>query len=207
VGRAAVAFDWRAREFAVMRGSALGGNLDVGSRAFKSDFSFWRASIFWEQGIRFFRRHNLVYILGATLGKDLPLWWETTAGGNNLRGYLGQQFRGDTQLNARAEYHFPLFSVGSLDVRALGFYDLAAIWYRSLPLDNQVGDYWVRPGDGRSFNINYVAQGFDSKRDVHTDVGGGLRFFLRSVAVPLVGLDVGWGLESHIPRFILIVGA
>jgi outer membrane protein insertion porin family len=206
VGRAAVAFDWRAREFAVMTGPALGGNLDIGSRAFKSDFGFWRASVFWEQGIRFFRRHNFIYILGATIGKDLPMWWETTAGGNNLRGYLGQQFRGDTQLNLRTEYHFPLFSIGSLDFRALGFYDFAAVWYRNLPLENQQGDYWVRP-DGRTFNVNYIQQGFDPKRDVHNDVGGGLRFFLRSVAVPLVGIDAGWGVESHIWRFLLIVGA
>jgi outer membrane protein insertion porin family len=207
VGRAAVAFDWRAREHAVMTGPALGGNVDVGARIFRSDFSFWRASVFWEQGIRLFRRHNFVYILGATMGKDLPMWWETTAGGPNLRGYLGQQFRGDTQLNARAEYHFPLFSVGSLDFRALGFFDLAAIWYRSLPEVDGVSGYRVRTSDGRTFNPNYVEQGFNSTRDVHKDVGGGLRFFLRSVAVPLVGIDVGYGLESHIPRFILIVGA
>lgn len=207
VGRAAVAFDWRAREHAVMTGPALGGNLDIGSRAFKSDFSFWRASVFWEQGIRFFRRHNFIYILGATVGKDLPLWWESTAGGGNLRGYLGQQFRGDTQLNLRGEYHFPLFSIGSLDFRALGFYDFAAVWYRNLPVDNVVNGYWVRPSDGRSFNPNYISQGFDPKRDVHNDVGGGLRFFLRSVAVPLVGIDAGWGIESHVWRFILIVGA
>ncbi len=209
MGRAAVAFDWRAREHAIMTGPALGGNLDLGSRAFKSDFSFWRASVFWEQGIRFFRRHNFIYIVGGTIGKDLPLWWESTAGGGNLRGYLGQQFRGDTQLNARAEYHFPLFSIGSLDFRALGFYDSAAIWFRSLPTDpaNMQGTYWVRPSDLRSFNSAYISEGFDLRRDVHTDVGGGLRFFLRSVAVPLVGIDAGFGLESHIWRFTLIVGA
>jgi len=38
-------------------------------------------------------------------------------------------------------------------------------------------------------------------------VGGGLRFFLRSVAVPLVGLDAGWGLESRAWRITLLVGA
>jgi len=38
-------------------------------------------------------------------------------------------------------------------------------------------------------------------------VGGGLRFFLRSVAVPLVGLDAGWGIESHGWRITLLVGA
>ena len=41
----------------------------------------------------------------------------------------------------------------------------------------------------------------------HTAVGGGLRFFLRSVAVPLVGFDAGYGIEARTWRFILIVGA
>jgi hypothetical protein len=45
----------------------------------------------------------------------------------------------------------------------------------------------------------------------HHDIGGGLRFFLRSVAVPLVGLDFGHGLDNGWSgnewRFILIVGA
>ena len=206
MARAGVAFDWRAREHAVMMGPALGGTLDYSSPTFRSDFTFWRANIYWEHGIRVFRRHNFIYSFGGTLGKDLPLWWETTAGGNNLRGYLGQQFRGDTQLNARAEYHFPLFSIGSLDFRALGFYDLAAIYYRSLPTDME-GTYRIRASDQRTFDLKYVAQGFDLKRDVHNDVGGGLRFFLRSVAVPLIGIDGGYGLESKIWRFLLIVGA
>jgi hypothetical protein len=52
-----------------------------------------------------------------------------------------------------------------------------------------------------------VSPGLDTSRDIHNDVGAGLRFFLRSVAVPLVGFDAGYGLESHKVRFILVVGA
>lgn len=215
IGRAAVAFDWRAREYAIMTGSALGGGLDIASPTFGSDISFWRASGFWEQGYRFFRRQNFIYDLGGTIGHNLPIWWDTTAGGNNLRGYLVQQYRGDTQLNAKVEYHFPLVSIGSLDIRGLGFYDAAAIWFRSLPLDNIVTTadgvrYAVRSGvnsDNRSFDLRYAAQGFDSSRDIHTDVGAGLRFFLRSVAVPLIGFDVGYGIESKHINYLLIVGA
>lgn len=208
MGRAAVAFDWRAREFAVMRGAAVGGGIDIGTPALGGDFKFWRATAFWEQGIRLFRRQNLIFVIGGTAGANLPIWWDTYAGGGNLRGYLAQQFRGDTQLNARAEYHFPLFSIGSLDVRGLGFYDFAAIWFRKLPTDMNAAGYLTRTdGDFRTFNPNYQVQGFDRKRDAHTDVGGGVRFFLRSVAIPLVGFDAGFGLESHTWRYLLIVGA
>ena len=101
---------------------------------------FWKAGGAWEQGIRFFKSHNLIYAGGAVIGHDLPFWNENTAGGTNLRGYLGQQFRGDTQLWGKVEYHFPLFSVGSLDFRALGFYDVQAVWYRDQPNGTPVTD-------------------------------------------------------------------
>ena len=44
IGRAAVAFDWRARDQAIMTGPALGGNFDVGSPDLGGDYSFWRTS-------------------------------------------------------------------------------------------------------------------------------------------------------------------
>ena len=42
---------------------------------------------------------------------------------------------------------------------------------------------------------------------IHNDVGVGLRFFLRSVAVPLVGFDSGYGIEAANWQFIIVVGA
>ncbi len=216
VGRAGLAFDFRAREFAVMTGQALSGSLDYASPAFGSDFTYWRAGASWEQGIKFFRSHNFIYSAGATLGHNLPFWSENTAGGPNLRGYLSQQFRGDTQLWGKAEYHFPLFSIGSLDFRALGFYDVAAIWFRDVPDAPVLTDpnnpnltYTQRSTpDGRTFPITPGANsGFSWSQSVHNDVGAGLRFFLRSVAVPLIGFDAGYGLEAHSWQFILVIGA
>jgi outer membrane protein insertion porin family len=205
VGRAQLTFDFRAREFAVMRGTALSAALDYASPDFKSDFTYWRAGASFEQGIRFFRSHNLVYQVVATAGHDLPFWAENTAGGPNLRGYLYQQFRGDTQLGGKVEYHFPLFSVGSLDFRALGFYDAQALWFRETVGDGSGNPYTRPTTDMRNFP-SQTPSGF-SRQSIHNDVGGGLRFFLRSVAVPLVGFDAGYGIEANQWRFILIVGA
>jgi hypothetical protein len=36
--------------------------------------------------------------------------------------------------------------------------------------------------------------------------GGGLRFFLRSVAVPLVGVDYGYGIGTGTWRMIIVLG-
>ncbi|HEY7374933.1 MAG TPA: BamA/TamA family outer membrane protein [Polyangia bacterium] len=209
VGKASLSFDFRAREFAVMTGTSLGGGFDLATPDFRGDLNFWRVGGGVEHGVKFFRSHNLVVSAGGTFGHNLPFWMEDTAGGPNLRGYLFQQFRGDSQLQAHGEYHFPLFSISSLDFRALAFYDVQAIWWRELP---PVGtdQYSIRDTpDARSFlvDMNGVRQGFDPGRDIHQSVGGGLRFFLRSVAVPLIGFDAGWGIESRTWRFTLIVGA
>ena len=82
-------------------------SVDYGSPGFGSDFTFWRAGAGWEQGIKFFRSHNLIYSVGGVVGHNLPFWNENTAGGTNLRGYLGQQFRGDTQLGGKARVPLP----------------------------------------------------------------------------------------------------
>jgi len=209
IGRAAISFDWRAREFAIMMGTALSGSVDLGWAAFGGDFDFWRASVSWEHGVRVFRRHNFVYSVGGTIGRNIPIWWDPTAGGPGLRGYLAQQFRGDTSFGGHVEYHFPLVSLGALDIRGLGFFDSSLIWNRNLPGDlTPDGMYLIRTSyDQRTFDPRYVEQKLDWGRDFHNAVGAGLRFFLRSVAVPLVGFDAGYGLEAKAFRYFLIVGA
>jgi outer membrane protein assembly factor BamA len=216
--RLGLSFDFRAREYAVMTGSALSGAFDYSSPSFNSDFTYWRAGASWEHGIRFFRAHNFVYFLNVTVGHNLPFWAENTAGGTNSRGYLGQQFRGDTYAGGKVEYHFPLFSIKSLDFRALAFYDVAAVWFRELPdgtptttapdgTPNPNGTQYILRDtrDQRTFPVE-LEQGFHFNRNIHNSVGGGLRFFLRSVAVPLVGIDAGYGIEARTWRFLLVVG-
>jgi outer membrane protein assembly factor BamA len=207
IGRAALSFDFRAREFAVMTGTALGASIDLASPSFGSDLEYWKVGASFERGVRFFRSHNLIYSAYGAFGHNLPFWNEYTAGGPNLRGYLFQQFRGDTVATGKVEYHFPLFSIGSLDFRALGFYDVAAVWFRDLPTDVGIDGIRTRMTlDRRSYLPNTPA-GFSASRDVHNSVGGGLRFFLRSVAIPLVGFDAGYGIEAGHWRFVLILGA
>jgi outer membrane protein assembly factor BamA len=205
-----VTFDFRARQHAVMYGNALGFSADLGKSTYGSDhkLNYWKASTTYEHGIRFFRRHNLIVRAGGTAGDNLPLWSENSAGGTNLRGYLYRQFQGDTHLRSTVEYHFPLFSVWKLDVRGLVFNDTAAIWYRKLPEANLDQTAYQPRSDGRQFlPPAYLRKGFIFDQDTHSSTGAGIRFYLRSVAIPLVGLDVGWGIgTSEPPRIILVMG-
>ncbi len=200
-------FDFRAREHAIMYGNALGFGFEYGAPRWgnQSTLQYWKASVSYEHGIRFFKRHNLIIRVGGIAGEDLPLWCENSAGGTNLRGYLYRQFQGDTHLHSQVEYLFPLFSIGSLDVRGLVFNDAAAIWFRRLP--PIIGYYYAEREDGRQYlPPEYLLQGFRANRDIHTSAGVGLRFFLRSVAIPLVGFDVGNGLGTRDVRVIVVLG-
>jgi outer membrane protein insertion porin family len=203
-----VTFDLRAREQAVMYGNALAFSADYASPTFGSDplTKYWKASVSYEQGIRFFRKHNLILRAGGSVGDNLPFYAENTTNGNSLRGFVYRQFAGDTHVRGQIEYHFPLFSFHGLDVRGLAFSDGAAIWYRKLPPSDGMS-YEVRT-DGRNFlPPSLLRSGFDPKQDVHASVGAGIRFFLRSVAVPLVGVDFGHGFGTGTVRMVLVVGA
>ncbi|HEX7501653.1 MAG TPA: BamA/TamA family outer membrane protein, partial [Polyangia bacterium] len=176
----------------------------------QSSLWYWKASTSYEHGIRFFKQHNLIIRAGGIAGENLPLWSENSAGGTNLRGYLYRQFQGDTHLRTQVEYHFPLFSLWTVDVRGLVFNDAAAIWFRQLPkqYSTGVGTAYLPRDDGRQFlPPAFLEQGFRASRDIHSSAGAGLRFYLRSVAIPLVGVDVGNGLGTKDIRVILVLGA
>jgi hypothetical protein len=215
MGKASLSFDFRAREFAVMTGTAVSGGVDMASSSFGSDLEYWRVGAGFEHGSKLFKSHNFIYGAGFTMGNNLPLWNENAAGGTNLRGYLGGQFRGDTQASVKVEYHFPLFSVSSLDFRGLVFYDGQAVWYRNLPNtpvvdpNDPTGNrtYLQRDTPDQRNYLSTTKAGFSASDNIHNAVGAGLRFFLRSVAVPLVGFDAGYGIEARTWRFFLIVGA
>jgi hypothetical protein len=67
------------------------------------------------------------------------------------------------------------------------FTTAAAIWYQQAPGEEAGGQGHVTRGDGRRFlPPQLLRQGFDRNQDIHTSTGAGMRFFLRSVAVPLV---------------------
>jgi outer membrane protein insertion porin family len=206
--KANLTFDFRGREHAIVYGNALAFGFEWGTTRAGSDakFNYWKAATAYEQGIRIWRKHNFIVRVGAIAAEDPTIWAENYVGGTNLRGFVYRQFTGDTQASAQAEYHFPLFSISKLDVRGLVFGDGAAIWWRKLPA--VVGDMYEGRPDGRRYlPPQYLRQGFDSNRDVHIGVGGGIRFFLRSVAVPLVGVDVGHGIGTGTARLILVLGA
>jgi hypothetical protein len=84
----------------------------------------------------------------------------------------------------------------------VGFSDSGLLMWRKLPADLQLRDVNGRvvrgylPDAKSGLGNATVAQG----------VGVGLRLFLRSVVLPLVGVDVAYGVNSGEFRFYLVAG-
>ncbi|MBZ4422286.1 BamA/TamA family outer membrane protein [Myxococcus sp. RHSTA-1-4] len=200
--RLMVGVDTRQNLHAVMEGINLEASYEVSNPSVGSEFRYRRFGLLYRHGLRLMEEHNLVLRGEVAAGVDLPFHQELVMGGNSLRGFLHRQFRGDSRLSFTAEYHFPLFTIRSLAFRGVAFSDTGLMLWRDIPEDRQLVDV-----NGR------VVRGYlpDSEEGLKgatlvQGVGGGLRLYLRNVILPLVGVDVAYGVNSGEFRFYLVAG-
>jgi hypothetical protein len=147
--------------------------------------SYARAYYSWV----WFGEHQLELRALGFFGYHMPLHEDNAIGGvGDLRGYATDQFRGDTNLIVRAEYSVPLFKWWFFAFRALTFYD---------------GGYatFAFPAPDRDYLPGQLGRAF--WRD---DVGVGFRVYVKAVVLPLLGLDLGYGIEGHSPEVYFEVG-
>lgn len=139
-----------------------------------------------------FCEHELELRTHVSAGYHLPLNEDLTLGGaQDLRGYNVDQFRGDVRALFRAEYSVPITRWRFLAFRAIGFWDTGIVGYqfqrtsgdRDYLPTQQNGSHWWR-----------------------NDVGVGLRIYVSSIVLPLLGLDLGYGIEGHSPEVYFEVG-
>lgn len=123
------------------------------------------------------------------IGRNFPLHEDLTIGGiYDLRGYGVDQFRGDTRLVARGEYSIPIARWRIFAFRALAFYDAG---YIATNHPRTTGRDYL-PGEDAAF--------------FRSDAGGGLRIYVKNVVLPLLGFDIGYGLQAHSPSVYFEVG-
>lgn len=191
--------DKRANWHGVMTGYLIGVNYEESLPELGSELDYWYAGARLVYGKKFYKEHNLILKLGGGYGDDLPFHQEYTSGGApGLRGYETWQFRGDFKLGSTIEYGVPLFKIQPFSFRALVFWDSAFTTFL-----NEEGNT----------NRNYLddVPGFapqteTSARQWRNGVGAGFRVYIRSVVLPLLGVDVGYGLESNDYSLYLAVG-
>jgi outer membrane protein insertion porin family len=141
---------------------------------------------------RFFEEHELELRTRLLTGRNLPFHEEQTLGGvPDLRGYAVDQFRGDLAWMARAEYSVPLAKWRFFAFRALGFWD-----------SGFEADY-DHPARATR---NYLPDQIEGRTWFRNDVGVGFRVYVKSIVLPLLGLDLGYGLESRAPEVYFEIG-
>jgi outer membrane protein assembly factor BamA len=156
-----------------------------------SDFHYHRYGVSLWRGIKVLEHHNLVLKGNFQTGHYLPFQQELATGGTSMRGYLNAQFRGDFQALANIEYSFPLFEILGLSMRGMAFYDSA---YTT---------FLTTTNPDRNYLPYAQVRGLDGFKN---SVGLGTRFYLKQVVIPLLGVDVGYGLETGDIQVYLAIG-
>ena len=202
--RATVGWDGRSSVHGVQDGLTLLGNYEGGFGAYK----YWKAYANLHWALKLFKEHNFMVRGYVGVARDEPFFEELESGGTSFRGYLTRQFRGDTRLFGSAEYVFPIVKIKALHIRGLVYYDTNLSWFSQSPSCRPESEGGARCRDGYPYaerisdggrQVRYYlpGQAFSlGKDDWNNGVGGGLRFYLKSIAMPLIGVDYGYGLEG-----------
>lgn len=139
---------------------------------------------------RLFDAHQLELRVSGGIGYHLPFHEELTTGGVlDLRGYAVDRFRGDLRGLFRTEYSVPIVRWGDFAFRAITFFDTGYTAFKHVRDDR---DYLGAHPSGRGW--------------WRSDVGAGIRLYVKSIVLPLLGLDVGYGLEGRAPELYFQVG-
>ncbi len=150
--------------------------------------AFLRAYYSW----RLLEEHQLELRAIAHVGRTLPFHEELGLGGvTDLRGYAVDQFRGDVRTLFRVEYSVPITKWRILAFRAVGFWDSGYAGLHN-PTPRATRDYLPGHEDGIGWWRN--------------DVGAGLRVYVKAIVLPLLGLDIAYGIEGKSPALYFQLG-
>ncbi len=189
-----LAIDRRADWYGVRTGYRYQASYEYAVPQLGSDFHYQIYNLSLWKGVQVLERHNLTAQLNVNVGHHLPFQQEFTMGGTSMRGYLNDQFRGDLHVLANLEYSLPLFTVAGLSIRGLAFYDSGYTTF--LTTDNPERNYLT--GSARGDNTTLAP--------FKNSVGIGTRLFLQQIVIPLLGVDLGYGLEARDVQVYLAIG-
>jgi len=184
--------DTRAEE-GLRRGTLILLKNELSDRYWGSDFDYSKFEIRAEM----YRRYRWNYpslILKVvfdypTSDRGVPVTEELRVGGSNLRGYLTNEFHGDTLFSAQLEDQAVLFRLHlpwtrvRFNVASAIFVDAASL------LDRHPGGTTVAPPDTPPSPVR------SKLNDVHASFGGGVRIILPGVVVPALKIDLGYGID------------
>ncbi len=185
--------DW----FGVRNGGRFTAKFEKSLPALGSDYDYWKLNLdlllaknLFLKDHNVFGKHNIVVKGKVGYGQGLPFHNEFTAGGTSQRGYENNQFRGNMIVAGTAQYSFQLFEIAGFGLRPLAFWDTSYTTFTS-------------SSPGRHYLPNHTGGGLSPLKN---SVGAGIRVFTKKIVIPLLGIDVGYGLERGDYEIYLAIG-
>jgi outer membrane protein assembly factor BamA len=124
-----------------------------------------------------------------TSDHGVPVTEMLRIGGSNLRGYLTNEFHGDTLFSMQAEDQAVLLRL-RLPWTQLRFNVAAALFVDAATLLDRY------PGGTATLPPDTLPSPARSKlNDIHASFGGGVRIILPGVVIPALKIDVGYGID------------
>jgi outer membrane protein insertion porin family len=184
--------DRRANWYGVSSGHLYQFAYEHGVPSLGSDFHYWEASASAYKAVKILERHNFVLRTELHYGHHMPFQQEFKTGGTSMRGWKNDQFRGDFKAGGTAEYSLPLFTIQGVSFRGLAFWDSAYTTFLN-----------SKDNPERNYLPNAEQHGLSPFKN---SIGVGTRLFIRQVVIPLLGLDVGYGVEAGDVQVYLAIG-
>jgi outer membrane protein assembly factor BamA len=188
-----LSYDGTANWYGITHGDLYRLSVERSLPQIGSDFDYIYGSAMYVRARKYFSRHNLVMKAWSGFGQDVPFQQEYTSGGTDLRGYKNRQLRGNLRTALNLEYSVPVLTIKGVALRLLGFVDSTYTAF-------------VQTDDERA-KRNYLPynehKGFAPWRNT---VGVGTRVYVRQIVLPLLGLDLGYGLERRAYEIYFAVG-
>ena len=166
---------------------------EVSDRYWVSDFDYSKFEVHLEMYGRYGWNYPSLILKTVfdypTSDRGVPVTEELRIGGPTLRGYLTNEFHGDTLFSAQAEDQAVLLRLRlpwthvRFNVAGAIFVDAATL------LDRHPGGTTVPPPDSLPAPVRSKLD------DIHGSFGGGLRLILPGVVVPALKIDVGYGID------------
>jgi outer membrane protein insertion porin family len=192
-GEISLSLDTRANWRGVTSGDKYAVTLESSAPSIGSDFDYQMVTVQYQRARRVLDRHNVILKTQFSYGRNLPFQQEYSSGGTTMRGYKNSQFRGNLKAQSNVEYSMPVFSISGFSMRALTFWDSAYTTFTRAT--NDLSDRYYLPGA--------EARGLAPFKN---SVGGGVRFYLQQIVLPLLGVDFGYGIERGEFEIYLAIG-
>lgn len=184
--------DTRAQE-GLRQGTLLLLKNELSDRYWGSDFDYSKFEIRLELYRRYWWNYASLVVKTVfdypTSEHGVPVTEELRVGGANLRGYLTNEFHGDTLFGVQLEDQAVLFRLRlpwtqvRFNLAAAVFIDAASL------LDRHPGGSTVAPPD------TAASPARSTFGDTHASFGGGIRVILPGVVIPALKIDVGYGID------------